>query len=58
MTDTAPGKCPKCGSRKIIQVTRWSDKVSVWLCLDCKTNTSDVVELCEGVMERAMEGRE
>nr|DAJ90311.1 MAG TPA: zinc-ribbon domain protein [Caudoviricetes sp.] len=57
MTDTAPEKCPKCGSRKIIQVTRGRDKASTWFCLDCKTNTSSVVELCEGVMEMAMEGR-
>lgn len=53
MSDT-PSRCPKCGSEKIVEVTRESDKARTWFCTRCNANIQEAVEITKNVLKESM----
>lgn len=53
MSDT-PSRCPRCGSEKIVEVMRESDKARTWFCTRCNANIQEAVEITKNVLKESM----
>ena len=53
MSDT-PSRCPRCGSERIVEVTRGTDKARTWFCTRCNANIQEVVEITKDFLKERM----
>lgn len=47
-------RCDRCGSEKIVEVTRGSDKARTWFCTRCNANIQEVVEITKDFLKERM----